>query len=219
MNVLKPNKLQTGDTIGIVAPSLPLFADAKPFYEQAKAVLVELGFNFIEGKTMELTHRWSAGTADQQADDINGMFANPQVKAIIGHTGGFSSMGVVDLLDYELIRNNPKPFIGLSDITVYQWAMFSQTGLVGFHGNDLTFGFGQHYHGESAENKAIFAELYASLLTSTDPLGPIPFSDEWEIWRPGTADGTLIGGNLKRFMLLAGTDYFPPIETFNNSIL
>ena len=219
MTLLKPKKLNLGDTIGIVAPSLPLFDDAKQFYEQAKSCLREMGFKLAEGKTINLTHRWSAGTAEQQAADINAMYADPDIKAIIAHTGGFSSMGVIDHIDYAQIKKSPKPFIGLSDITVYQWAMFAKTGLVGFHGNDLTFGFGQHFWGESAANKAIFNDLYTRLLTSTEPLGPIPFTDEWEIWRSGTADGMLIGGNLKRFMLLAGTDYFPPLESFEGAIL
>ena len=219
MTLLKPKKLNIGDTMGIIAPSLPLFDDAKQFYDQSKTCLVEMGFRLVEGETIGLTHRWSAGTAEQQAADINKMYANPDVKAIIAHTGGFSSMSVIDQIDYTQILKTPKPFIGLSDITVYHWAMFAKTGLVGFHGNDLTFGFGQYFWNESAENKAIFSDLYTRLLTSTDRLGPIPFSDEWEIWRSGTADGPLIGGNFKRFMLLAGTDYFPSLKTFDGAIL
>ena len=147
------------------------------------------------------------------------MFANPEVKAIIGHTGGFSAMSVVDRLDYELIRQNPKPFIGLSDITVYQWAMYTQTGLVGFHGNDFTFGFGQQYWEDSAEDRAVLAAWYQRLLTSVESPGAVPFVGPCEVWRAGEAEGVLLGGNLKRFMLLTGTRYFPPLETFENAIL
>lgn len=198
---------------------MPLFDDDRETFAKAKRVIEQLGFRILKGKTMALKHRWSAGTTDQIAADINAMFANPEVKAIIGHTGGFSAMGVVDKLDYKLIAANPKPFIGLSDITVYQWAMFAKTGLVGFHTNDLTFGFGQQFLEEPAQNQKILEEHYRQALTSTKPLGSLPFSDEIEIWRPGSAEGMLLGGNLKRFMLLAGTDYFPPLELFNGAIL
>ena len=219
MNLLKAPRLVPSDCVGIVAPSLPLFDHDRETYANAKRVIEQMGFRTLEGETLHLINRWSAGTAQQQADDINAMFANPDVRAIIGHTGGFSSMGVVDMLDFELIAQNPKPFIGLSDITVYQWAMFSKTGLVGFHTNDLTFGFGQQFLAESAENQAVLKAHYLQALTSADPLGRLPFSDEIEVWRPGSAEGMLIGGNLKRFMLLAGTDYFPPIERFDGAIL
>ncbi|MEM8857919.1 MAG: S66 peptidase family protein [Chloroflexota bacterium] len=218
--ILKPPKLNQNDLIGIVAPSLPVFDYDHAPYGQAKQVIEGLGFRLLEGETTKLMHRWSAGTPDQQAADINAMFSNPDVKAIIGHTGGFSSMGVVDKLDYELIKANPKPFIGLSDITVYHWAIFAQTGLVGFHGNDFTYGFGQQWANEPAENQTILADFYTQLLTSSDPIGTLPFGDEIEVWKEGgTVEGMLIGGNLKRFMLLAGTKYFPSIDLFDGAIL
>ncbi len=219
MNLLKAPKLTPGDLIGLVAPSLPVFDYDQEPKEQATKVIEELGFRLLEGKTTKLKHRWSAGTPDQIAADINGMFANPDVKAIIGHTGGFSSMGVIDKLDYELIGANPKPFIGLSDITVYQWAMFAKTGLVGFQGNDFTYGFGQQWANEPAENQPILKDFYSRLLTQAEPLGTLPFGDEIEVWREGSAEGMLIGGNLKRFMLLAGTDYFPALDLFDGAIL
>lgn len=216
---LKPPPLKHGDTIGIVAPSLPLFEHDRETFEKAKSVWAEMGFRLLEGETLSQQHRWSAGTPAQIADDINRMFANREVKAIIGHTGGFSAMSVVDRLDYDLIARNPKPFIGLSDITVYQWAMYVQTGLIGFHGNDFTFGFGQQYFADSPEDQKTIMEWYKQMLCSAEPLGPVPFMDECEVWRAGEAEGVLLGGNLKRFMLLAGTRYFPPLETFDHAIL
>ena len=219
MSPIKPPKLALGDLIAITAPSLPLSEGDRPTFELAKKALQQIGFRLTEGESLGRQHYWSAGTAQQQAAEINEMFADPEIKAIIAHTGGFSAFDVARLLDYELIAANPKPFIGLSDITVYHWAMLTKANLVGFHGNDFTYGFGNYFWQESAENQAVLADCYVRQLTEAAPFGALPFSDEWEVWRPGQAEGVLLGGNLKRFMLLAGTDYFPPFEAFDNAIL
>ena len=71
------------------------------------------------------------------------MFANKDVKAIMGQTGGYSAMSVLEHLDYQLISQNPKPFIGMSDMTAYQMAIFTKTGQVGFYMDDVSFGFGR----------------------------------------------------------------------------
>ncbi|MGB1288330.1 MAG: S66 peptidase family protein, partial [Aggregatilineales bacterium] len=169
--------------------------------------------------TLKLNHWWSAGTHEQQAEDINSMFANESVKAIIAHTGGFSAMSVVDLLDFDLIEKNPKPFMGMSDNTIYQWAMFTKCNLVGFHCNDLTFGFGQRYIESSEHTRQYLKQIYIQILTSTQPIGVINPQSQWECWREGKAKGMLLGGNLKRFMMLPGTEYFPPLSIFDNAIL
>ena len=93
--IVKPPRLKLNDLIGLVAPSLPIFEYDREPYAQAKQVIINLGFELIEGETTRLKDRWSAGTSDQIAADINAMFANPDIKAIIGHTGGFSAMGVI----------------------------------------------------------------------------------------------------------------------------
>ena len=71
------------------------------------------------------------------------MFADPEVGAIIAHTGGFPAMSVLDRIDYDLIGAHPKPFIGYSDNTLYHLAFFARCGLVGFHADTLTDGLGR----------------------------------------------------------------------------
>jgi muramoyltetrapeptide carboxypeptidase len=218
-HIIKPPALSPGDVIGIVAPSLPLLPSWREHYEAGKGVLRSLGFQLLEGESIHREHWWSAGHPVEQAADINSMFANPEVRAIIGLTGGFSAMAVLDLLDYDLIRQHPKPFMGMSDITQYQWAMFVRCGLVGFHTNDVVFGFGEMYSRTSPEQQRILRDLYFHLLTSNDPPGSLPALSRWECWRAGTANGRLIGGSLKRFVALAGTAYFPSPDTFDGAIL
>lgn len=218
-SLIKPPPLQAGDTVGIVAPSLPLKVGDPAQYERGKAILQQMGFQLREGATLGLTRWWSAGTPQQQADDIHRLFADAEVKAIITLTGGFSALHVLPLLDFDLIAANPKPFIGLSDTTQYQLAMLARTGLVGFHGNDLLNGFGWAFDSAETDWQHAIQSAYTQLLTTSQPLGPLPTLGQRECWRAGTASGRLIGGNLKRVTALIGTPYFPDLRWFNDAIL
>ena len=144
------------------------------------------------------------------------MFANPAVRGIMALAGGFSAIYVLDLLDYNLIRRNPEPFIGMSDSdnTFYHLAMYSQCGLVGFQGNTVTKSFSY----EQAP-QAPMADLYTRLLTVPKPLGAIPQLTKWESWRDGVAEGRLFGGTFRRLTGLTGTKYFPPLSEFDGAIL
>ncbi|MEM7028459.1 MAG: LD-carboxypeptidase [Chloroflexota bacterium] len=217
--LVKPPHLTFGDTIGIVAPSLPLMEGMKPSYTLGKQRLESWGFHLKEGKTTRLQHWWSAGQPKDQADDINTMFADPSVGALVALTGGFSAMSVLGLLDYDLIRQNPKPLIGMSDITLYHWAMLSQCGLIGFHGNTLTEGFADAYDNAPIAHQTALKDIYLRLLTDPTPLGLLPALTERTCLRSGAAHGPLLGGNLKRFVALAGTDYDLPASSFDGAIL
>ncbi|MEM7534123.1 MAG: LD-carboxypeptidase [Chloroflexota bacterium] len=219
MLTLKPPTLTTGDTIGIVAPSLPLFSSWQSGYEQGKALLRSWGFELHEGNTIQLQHWWSAGTPREQAEDIHAMFIAPSIRAIVTLAGGFSALPVLDKLDYALIRQHPKPFIGMSDITLYHWAMLSQSGLLGFHGNTLLEGFADFYTNAPTEHQLQLKETYLHLLTDPTPLGTLPQLAERTCLRPGIAQGKLIGGNLKRFVTLTGTKYDLPKSMFDGAIL
>lgn len=217
--LLKPPCLKPGDTLALVGSSMPLLPSAEAGYQAGKSTLEAWGFRIIEGRTVRLRHWWSAGTPTEQATDINAMFADRDVQGIVAIAGGFSAIHVIDRLDYELIRHNPKPFIGMSDNTIYQLAMLSQSGLVGFHGNTVAEGFGPFYEAAPPVHQALIADLYTRLLTVPQPLGAMPHLSEWQCWRPGAAAGRLIGGTLRRLTALAGTKYFPPLETFEGALL
>jgi muramoyltetrapeptide carboxypeptidase len=219
MYLLKPPALRTGDTIGIIAPSFPLLPAWRADYERGKEMLRTLGFAVKEGRTMGLIRYWAAGTPQDQADDINAMFADPEVKAIIAHTGGFPGMSVLDRIDYAAIRANPKPFLGMSDITLYHLAFFARCGLVGFHADTLTDMLGGIWPHLDADRRDYVMELYRHMLTNPAPIGSFKAARPWECWRPGRARGPLIGGCLKRITALAATPYFPPLEAFDGAIL
>lgn len=217
--LLKPPRLKPGDTIGIVAPCLPILPDFREKYERGKQVLEDMGFRLKEGKTIGLNRWYAAGTPKQQADDINAMFADDEVQALIAASGGFSGISVLEHLDYDLIKQHPKPFIGMSDMTCYQLAMYVKTGLVGFHMDEVGMGLGWNWQRKKFQDTERVKELYAKVLTDTDAIGSVPNIRQWEEWKPGKAEGTLLGGNLNVLTFQLGTPYFPSIESFDNAIL
>ena len=128
MDILKPLKLQKGDTFGIVAPSYPFpdkgSHDYYQWYLKGKNEVENMGFVLKESNNLHKKKWWFAGTAKERASDINDMFADSEVKAIIAHDGGYSAIAILEHLDYELIKNNPKPLLGFSDITNLHSALY-----------------------------------------------------------------------------------------------
>lgn len=219
MNILKPQKLNIGDTIGIVASSLPVFPSFKEQYERGKKLITEMGFKIKEGKTIGKQRWWMSGTSQEVAEDINAMFADHKVKAIMAQTGGYSAISVIEHLNYDLIAQNPKPFIGMSDMTIYHLAIFAKTGMVGFHMDDVTFGFGRELKQGQENWPQLDAAFFLKFLTSTQAPGIIKPLTEWESWKEGKAEGPLMGGILERISALSGTKYFPNLELFDGAIL
>ncbi len=205
--------------IGVVAPSFPVLPQWRDDYERGKAALRSLGFEVREGRTIGPVRYWAAGSPREQADDLNAMFADPEIRAIWAHSGGFPAMSVLSHLDYDAIRADPKPFLGYSDNTLYHLAFLAHAGLVGFHADNLTHGVGDTWHGLPEARRRYLIDLYRRALTEPTPLGPIQLTRDGEAWRPGAARGRLIGGCLKRITALAATPFFPPLDAFDGAIL
>lgn len=201
--IVKPKKLNIGDTIGIVASSLPVLPSFKENYEKGKKVLLDLGFKIYEGKTIGKSRWWMAGTPKEVAQDINSMFADKSIKAIMAQTGGYSALTVLEYLNYKLIANNPKPFIGMSDVTNFHMAFYTKCNMVGFHMDDVLH---------------LYEGFFLKFLTVNKVPGIIRPLTKWEEWRKGKASGCLIGGNLHLLCSLIGTPYFPPLEAFDRAI-
>ena len=219
MKVIKPSKLLIGDTIGIIAPSLPVLPKFRKNYERGKKILTDMGFKIKEGKTIGLQRWWAAGTPKEQAEDINNMFADKNIKAIMAHTGGHSAITVLEQIDYRLVKDNPKPFIGMSDITVFHLAFLAKCNLVGFHMDDVTFGLGWNWKKEEKHLEKFDRDVFINLLTQKNPLGEIKPLTKWEGWRSGKAEGQLIGGNLHLINWQLATPYFPSLVYFDGAIL
>jgi muramoyltetrapeptide carboxypeptidase len=209
MKLLKPSSLGAGDTIGVIAPSYPVL----PFqnmYSRGVANIKKFGFKVKEGKTVKLQYNgYMAGTDVQRAEDINGMFADEEVKAIICAIGGQVAIRTLRYLNFDLIGANPKIFSGMSDITTFHVAFLAKTGLVGLHQTDVVFGFGADMSGKEAKYEM---DLFFKITKNAQPLGLLPPFTRWEVWREGNAEGRLFGGNVPSLQALLATPYFPKLN-------
>jgi muramoyltetrapeptide carboxypeptidase len=209
MKLLKPSRLSVGDTIGIVAPSHPVLPFQSMYLEGVEN-LKKLGFEVKEGKTVKLQHSgYMAGTDIQRAEDINSMFVDEEVKAIICAMGGQVAIRTLRYLDFDLIRASAKIFSGMSDITTFHLAFLSKTGLVGLHETDVVFGFGMDMHSKEAKYEM---DLFFNVTKKAEPLGLLPAFTRWEVWREGKAEGRLFGGNVPSLQALLATPYFPKLD-------
>ncbi len=204
MNII-PKKLQKGDTIGIISPSGGVSKELENQFNQGVDFLKNLGFRLKIGRNaLSNTLKYSA-TPQEKANDINSVFADTEIKAIICSQGGANSNSFLPLLDFEVINNNPKIFLGFSDITVLLNSIYQKTGLVTFHGNDVMWGFGN-------ERTDYDEEEFIDRLVK-GKIGEIEHNSEWRCIREGIVEGVLIGGNLNCLNKLAGTEYQPNFES------
>ncbi|OGM28127.1 hypothetical protein A2962_01060 [Candidatus Woesebacteria bacterium RIFCSPLOWO2_01_FULL_39_61] len=222
MQVIIPSRLNFGDIIGIVAPSHPFPKDKNSDYYQhflkGKNELLEMGFRIKESKNLKAVEWWRAGTPKERADDINSMFQDPEVKAIIAHDGGNDCITVLELLDYKLIKNNPKPFIGFSNITNLHSAFFTKSHLVGFHMGLLTYELGWVWNYLQPQDKGEGKDYFKKVLVKSEPLGLIQPITQWSSWKTGIAEGFLFGGNLSMLDSLVGTPYFPKVTDLKGAL-
>lgn len=129
--MLKGKRLKKGDTIGIVAPAN---SGSKDKVLSSKKKLESLGYRVKLGKHIFDTWHSFAGTDKNRVSDINNFFKDPEVDAVMCLRGGYGSIRIVEELDIEAIKKNPKIFIGYSDITTLHSALNQRAGLVTFHG-------------------------------------------------------------------------------------
>jgi muramoyltetrapeptide carboxypeptidase len=97
--------------------------------------------------------------------------------------------------------------------------LYARAGLVGFHADLATPGLGGAWQAAPAARRAELEKFYSTLLTSTEPIGALPASTSWECWRPGHAEGQLIGGVLNRTVLTQATRFALPLEWFDGAVL
>ncbi|WP_332913420.1 LD-carboxypeptidase [Algoriphagus boritolerans] len=133
---LLPKSIQKGDTVGIISPSAAT-ADRMEF-TYAKEAMEALGFKVKLGENLKNRFGHLAGTDEERANDLNQMFSDQEVKAVIGIRGGSGAARILPMIDYATIKANPKPLLGYSDITALHCAIYSQTGMITFHGQNGT---------------------------------------------------------------------------------
>mgnify|MGYP006153574955 FL=1 len=203
---LLPGQLNPGDTVGLVSPSKA--TDHLLDIQIASEVMQALGLKVKVGANLASRRGHLAGTDAERASDINTMFADNDVKAIICLRGGSGAARILPLLDYALIAANPKPLLGYSDITALHNAIHAQTGLITFHGPNGT-GSWNSFNAEQFQRLFFDRELmqYKNVLDAKDEL--VPRQNRTITINGGKVQGELIGGNLTVLTALAGSPYLP----------
>ncbi|WP_158976032.1 LD-carboxypeptidase [Cellulophaga sp. L1A9] len=214
LTAIKPKRLKKGDTIGLIAPG---YAVKPEVLEKAKETLIKMGFIPFHTARILWNHGYFSNTDEERAADVNDMFANPNVAGILCARGGYGCTRIMHLLDYELIKNNPKVLIGFSDITALANGIYSETGLITFHG-PVGSTLDDDYSIQQLENVIIHPEnqlLIKNAVLKDDELLNNPEFDRYNI-TSGKATGKLVGGSLTLIIALIGT---PQEIDFTNAIV
>lgn len=191
MKIIIPNKLKKGDTVAVIAPSDPIEKEDLEAINQSILLMEGLGFKMIFGKYAFSNTTGYGATAKEKAEDINRMFQNREVKAILCAKGGNNCSQTFDYLDFEAIQNNPKIFCGFSDTTSLLNIIYAKTGLVTFHGS--TFKAFTSWETEYGWIHFVKCCIEGSLRIGE------PEKETYETIQEGMAEGILIGGNLTLF--------------------
>jgi muramoyltetrapeptide carboxypeptidase len=202
---IKPKALKSGDTLGLVAPASPIYQSS--VFDEMLVNLKNLGFKLKLGKYVRSQRGYLAGTDEQRAQDLMDMFEDPEVDGIMCIRGGWGCNRILPLLDFEVIKNNPKVFCGFSDITSLHLAMYKYSDLITFHGPV----------GKSVWNDFTTTAFKQITWDGDTPEFSLPegVDDSFTI-NSGSVEGKMFGGNLSVLVSMIGSDYIP---SFKDGIL
>jgi len=193
--IIKPSPLSAGDVIGIAAPSGPFKVE---ILERGIDAIEKMGFDVMVPDNLQHPYKYLAAPDEHRALLLQNLFNSPDIKGIICAEGGYGSIRILDLIDFDMIRNHPKIFLGFSDISALISTINIMSGLVTFHGPQVTC--------LCPANQQTKASFYRAL-TSDQPLEII--SEKPSVILPGRATGVVVGGNLATLCHLLGTRYSP----------
>ncbi len=196
-----PKALQTGDKVAFVAPAGIIFD--KDDFDRMKRVMELKGYRVIFGENVRNRWGYFSGTDRERAEDVNRMFGDPKVKAIIAVRGGWGCSRILEYIDFELIKKNPKIYCGFSDNTALEMAIFKKTGLVTFHGPN-----------GNSEWTDFTRRYFSSVLKDGEKtVMEMPAADKPDARtiQSGKASGKLLGGNLTIIVSMLGTPYMPDL--------
>jgi muramoyltetrapeptide carboxypeptidase LdcA involved in peptidoglycan recycling len=239
--MIKPKRLQPGDTIAAISLSWGGPGTFPHRYEAGKQqIQSEFGLKVVETRYALREAEWLQRNPKARAEDLMNAFANPSIKAIISTIGGDDSIRLLPYLDLDVIRSNPKIFMGYSDTTITHLACF-KAELVSFYGPSIMAGF--------AENGGMFPFMMEAVrrsLFSSAPIGELkPSTEGWTAETPDWANpenqshkrklnpstgwkflqgkgvwhGHLLGGCLEVLDFLRGTDFWPSSTAWQDAIL
>lgn len=188
-------KLTPGDTIGLISPASPQNIEV---IKSGIEFLKNKGFNVKEGKYIYNRYGYLAGSDEERSEDLTNMFLDKSIKMILCIRGGYGSMRTLPYIDFNIIKSNPKIFVGFSDITTYLNIFYEKCGLITFHGPMLNSKF------DPITLRSLFNTIMKPA-TSFTISNPDNINATCNFDKP--IEGILVGGNLSLICSTLGTDY------------
>ena len=199
MNIIKPPSLKKGDTIGILATAGAV--ESKENVLRAKQFFEERGYRVVLSENVFDKCRYLAGDDEKKVEELHKFFLNPEINAIICMRGGYGAIRLIEKINYDIIRQNPKIFCGYSDISALSAMIYKRAGLITYSGPLAQSDFG-------LENPSTFTiKAFFDAVTSDNPLVITPSNGV--CYLGGDAEGILWGGNLATIVSLCGIDFLP----------
>lgn len=202
---IKPARLRPGDKIGLTAPAYLLSEEA---LQLSIENLTQLGFEPVYSDKILGRYGYFSGTDKERAEDFNNMMRNPEIKGVIFAAGGYGCTRILDMIDYKMIKKNPKVIMGFSDDTALINSIYRKTGLITFHGPVAKL-FDSEYSRKQFMDVVMYpTDKYIIESCGEDLLKAIDekIYERYTI-TAGKAQGELVGGNLTLLSAMMGTPY------------
>ena len=191
--------LRPEGTIALIAPAGPAELDA----EKAAQWVRNRGYNLRIFPGVFERDGYLAGSDDTRLNDLHAAFADPDIDAIFCLRGGYGTPRLLDRLDFGLLRDNPKPFVGYSDLTAVHLAISRYAGFVTFHGP--MFKVDLLGDKQQPTESSLFSMLRGQLGVGSVLAHPVAYP--LTTIAPGIACGRLLGGNLSMIAAVMGTAF------------
>ena len=203
--MIKPKSLKSGDRVAIIAPSSASDFESA---DKGKKKIHALGLEPVMYPTCYTNYGHLSGTDRERARDVNDAFRDESIKGIICLRGGYGAPRILNMLDYEMIKSNPKVFVGFSDITALHTAFNQICGMVTFHGPMATTNFAKVKNDKVEFEQYSYKSLVKNIFTA-EPVGEYKnYNDEkLESMGSGKAEGIFSGGNLTLLVSTLGSEY------------
>ena len=199
-----PEPLKKGDNVFLFCPSSPIVPEED--IEKCKKVITDLGFNPVIGKSLyENYGGYMAGKTEIRIKDLHEAFSRKDIKGIFCVKGGYSASQLLDKIDYELIRNNPKVFVGYSDVTNLHIVFNQKCNLGTYHGPMVKSNMINDFNNytKSSFFKALEKQEWKYEESENMPLSILTKGNA----SSDIVSGVLTGGNLAIIVTTLGTKY------------
>lgn len=200
---MKASKLKKGDYIGVCAPSGCIKEKHKFDLLKSETFFGRYGIKVVYPRNLYANNNGYSASVQEKSDDINNLIENKDIKAIVFAKGGNNSNAILDKINYDVIKNNPKFYVGFSDNTVLLNAIYAKTGLITYHFTN--------YKGFCEENLDFNTNQFENVFINGNK-GIVSKNSEWKSIRVGVAKGKTVGGNLASLVKIINTEYCPDFK-------